>query len=487
MDRPVTLTAELVESFAGIFLSHRYADPVPTPQFHREAWGLYCSEAPYAEVVAPRDHAKSTALTFVMMLAEAMFRQAFYFILVGSTEDNAAEQLSNIAGELNDNEDLREEFGIKQLLKSSTTDIIVEMDDGWQFRILARGAEQKIRGKMWRGSRPQRIYFDDVEDDEQVENKERRAKFRRWFFRAALQALSRNGKARAHGTILHEDSLLARLLKNRTWKHLFYKAHKAFDDFSEILWPEGWSEERLRGRQLAFIEDGDPDGYSQEFLNDPRDSATVYLRRGDFLPMTQEDHEADKTVLCGVDFAISKHDKANRSSFTVGGKCSNNRIHVFDQYVGRMDASEICDTFFTVQERHSPLAFYVEDGQIWKAIKPMIEKEMERRDIPLVVIPMTSIKDKASRGRPYQHRHKAGMMRFAKDADWYPGYEAENLKFTGVAEATLDDQFDSTSNLVKGFELLPEVESEDFVEEEELEMRRTDPRRTGGRSRVTGY
>lgn len=487
MEKSVTLTAELIEAFAGTFLSPRYADPVPTPQFHRQAWALYASDVPYAEVVAPRDHAKSTALTFVMMLAEALFRQAFYFILVGSTEDNAGEQLSNIAGELNDNEDLQREFGIRRLLKSTTTDIIVEMDDGWQFRILARGAEQKIRGKMWRGSRPQRIYFDDVEDDEQVENKERRAKFRRWFFRAALQALSRNGKARVHGTILHEDSLLARLIKNKTWKHLFFKAHKAFDDFSEILWPQGWTEARLRARQQSFIEDGDADGYSQEFLNDPADSTSQYLRKGDFLPMTEADHDADKLILCGVDFAISKADKANRTSFTVGGKCVQNRIHVFDQYVGRWDSTEICDTFFTIQERHRPEAFYVEDGQIWKAIEPTIRKEMEIRDVPLIIIPTTPIKDKAARGRPYQRRHKSGMMRFNKEADWYPGYEAENLKFTGVSEATLDDQFDSTANLVKGFELLPQLEAEDFTPEEEYEMRRTDPRRTGGRSLVTGY
>jgi hypothetical protein len=31
------------------------------------------------------------------------------------------------------------------------------------------------------------------------------------------------------------------------------------------------------------------------------------------------------------------------------------------------------------------------------------------------------------------------------------------------------------------------VDEEDFVEEDELEMRRTDPRVTDGRSQVTGY
>jgi len=485
--KPVKLTAELVEAFGGMYLSPRYDGAVATPEFHRECWREYVSDKAEVVTAAPREHAKSTALTFVFGLAEVCFRSSDYVILIGSTEDMAAEQLSNLKEELADNEDLRRDFSILGFEQDTRTDIIVRCEDGHRFRILARGAEQKIRGKMWKGKRPNLIICDDMEDDEQVENRDRRMKFRRWFFRAARQALSRSGRIRVHGTILHEDSLLSRLFKNKAWKGLFYRAHNSFDDFSEILWPENWPESRLRARRQEFLEDGDPDGYSQEFLNDPTDSAVVYLRKGDFLPMSLEDQERPKTKLVGVDFAISKKDKANRSSFTVGGKCSFNLIHVVDQYVGRWDAEEIIGQFFDIQARHDPAGFYVEDGQIWKALSSTLYKEMQKRDRWLNVVAITPISDKAARGRPYQRRHKAGGMRFDKAADWYPGYEAENLKFTGVSEATLDDQFDSTALLVKGFDLLPEVDEEDFEAEEELEMRRQDPRRSSGRSPVTGY
>lgn len=485
--KPVTLTAELLEAFAGMYLSPRYDGTVATPEFHRECWEAYTSDKPEVEVVAPREHAKSTALTFAFGLAEVCFRRSDYVILISSTEDMAAEQLSNLKEELADNEDLRRDFGILGFEQDTKADIIVRCEDGHRFRILARGAEQKIRGKMWKGKRPNLMICDDMEDDEQVENRDRRAKFRRWFFRAARQALSRTGRIRVHGTILHEDSLLARLTKNKAWKCLFYKAHASFDDFSDILWPENWPEERLRARQNEFIEDGDSDGYSQEFLNDPTDSSVVFLRKGDFIPMSEEDHERPKTKIVGVDFAISKKDKANRTSFTVGGKCPLNLIHVVDQYVGRMDTEEIVEHFFTINARHDPLGFYVEDGQIWKAISGTIYKEMQARDRWLNIVTLTPISDKKSRGAPYQKRHKSGGMRFDKAADWYPGFENENLKFTGLSEAMLDDQFDSCALMVKGFEKLPEVENEDFEPEEEIEMRRQDPRRTGGRSLVTGY
>ena len=206
----VKLTADIVEAFAGTFLSPRYDQARPTPPFHREGWALYTSDHPQCMLVAPRDHAKSTGLTFDYILAEVLFRASDYVILVSSTEDGAAEQLGNIAEELHENEDLIREFGVKGFESSSKTDIIVKMADGHRFRILARGAEQRIRGRLWKGKRPNLLVCDDMEDDEQVENADRRVKFRRWFFRAAKQALSKSGKIRVHGTILHDDSLLSR-------------------------------------------------------------------------------------------------------------------------------------------------------------------------------------------------------------------------------------------------------------------------------------
>lgn len=502
MHSPIKLTADIIEAFAGTFLSPRYDHPVPTPEFHRAGWAAYCSDEPQVDLAAPRDHAKSTAFTFVFILAESCFRISDYTILIGSTEELAAEQLSNVREELLENDDLREEFGIVELEKDSTTDIIVVCDDGHRFRVLARGSEQKIRGRMWKGKRPNLMVCDDIEDDEQVENKERRAKFRRWFFRAARQALSRGGRLRVHGTILHEDSLLARLQKNKTWKSLFFKAHRAFDDFSDILWIEGWSEKRLRARRQEFIEDGDSAGYSQEFLNDPQDDADAYLRKQDFLPMSDQDRERPKVIGVAADFAVSKADLANRTSFTVAGKCVQNLLHIVDQRVGRWASIETLpdgskagwiEEMFSIQERWNPEFFWVEDGVIWQAIRHIVYNEMRERDRWINIVEVPSVKDKATRGRTLQKRMRAGGVRFDKEAEWYPGYETELLKFTGASEAKLDDQFDSTSLLAIGFDrYMDRVEEEDFVDDEEFRIRMAARARRGGaasdgRSQVTGY
>ena len=492
MSTAVPLTADLVESFAGTFLSPRYDQLAPTPAFHRDAWALYASRSPQVMCIAPREHAKSTALTMDYMLAEVLFRNSDYAILVGSTEDLAAEQLSNIAEELHSNEDLIREFGVGMFESSSKTDIIVKMTDGHRFRILARGAEQRIRGRLWKGKRPNLMVCDDMEDDEQVENPDRRAKFRRWFFRAAKQAMGKGGRVRVHGTILHEDSLLSRLRRNGTWKHLFYKAHEGFDDFSNILWPEQWDEDRLRFRRQEFVEDGDSAGYSQEFLNDPLDNSEAYLRRDDFLAMRDEDYDSDKIVCVGVDFAISKADKANRSSITVGGKDLENTLHFIDQYVGRWDSLDIVEMLFSVQQRWNPEVVWVEDGVIWKALWPMLRREMQVRDLRINFEAITPVKDKGTRGRSYQKRMRAGQCRFDKKAEWYAGFEQENLRFTGTAAATLDDQFDSAALLSRGFDSFAQVEKEDFYDEDDWEMERgfwdrKSASASDGRSQVTGY
>jgi hypothetical protein len=499
---PIKLTADLIEAFAGTFLSPRYDEAKPTPAFHREVWKLYASDHPQAGCIAPRDHAKSTALTFDFILASVLFRVSKYVILIGSTEEKAAEQLSNIKDELHDNIDLREEFQVDSFETDGRADIVVRMRDGYRFRILARGAEQKIRGAMWNGARPDLIIGDDLEDDEQVESKERRIKCRRWFFRAAKQALSKSGKIRIHGTVLHEDSLLARLYKNKTWKFLFYKAHNSFDDFSGLLWPERWTVAQLKDRREEFIAEGDSAGYSQEFLNDPQDNAAAYLRSADFIPMKPDDFDKPKKVLAGWDFAVSKADLANRTSCTVGGKDAQNTLHFLDFRVGRWnpsvspsekDVGDIgwIDLMFEVEKRWKPEAHIVEGGIIWNAVKNIVYQEMQTRDSYLEIIVLNPIKDKATRGTSLKKRHRAGATRWNTNSDGYEGAKEELLKFTGSAASRLDDQFDSAATLSIGFDESALVEQEDFFTEEEQEMERGFHSRGGardqGRSLVTGY
>jgi hypothetical protein len=207
-----------------------------------------------------------------------------------------------------------------------------------------------------------------------------------------------------------------------------FKAHAGFDDFGDILWPEQFPEERLKQYRQRFIDNGDAAGYSQEYLNDPFDHCERFLRKNDFMKMIEVDYERPKRMAVACDFAVSIKDKANRTSFTVGGKGMDNIIYFLDQYVGRWDALEWVDIMFDIQAKWKPEYFFVEGGVIWNSLATTIYDEMRRRDKWMNLVVINPTRDKATRGSPLQKRMRAGGCRFDKDGSWYPGFETELLR-----------------------------------------------------------
>ena len=487
MTTRVELSAALVESFSGMFLSPMYDNAVPTPNFHREGWDLYCAPIRLASLVAPRGHAKSTGFTHDFGLAALLFRARSYAVIVSATEDLAKDHLGDMAKVFRENDEVRGEFGIAAMEVDAKTEIVVRFNDGHRCRVVAKGSGQKMRGMKWMGKRPDLILGDDLEDDDQVANAASRKAFRKWFNRTLLPCLSRTGIARVHGTIIHQDSLLARLQKNSQWATLFFKAHRSINDFSKILWPEQFSEKDLREIKQRFMEDGDAAGYSQEYLNTPLDDGTSFLNSEGFLPMQREDFMAPKIVRIGCDFAVSTADSANKTSFTVGGQTPDNLICVFDQRSDRWNTEEWIDEMFSLQVEHDPLEWVVEGGVIWNAVWPTIRKEMRIRDTWLNFRVINPVKDKAARAIALKRRHRAGAMRYSKDASWYEEYEEVMKLFTAEAEAAQDDEFDSTAIMVKGFEMEAPVDDEDYKSDEEWEEEQSDPLLYAGRDEITGY
>ena len=162
------LTSEVVAGFVGGVLSSRFDGQSATPTFHKDCWDLCCSDEKFVAMAAPRGHAKSTAVTLGYGLATLLFRQRKFMLLVSDTESQSALFLGTFKQELQDNKELIDLFGIRRnadgqvkFIKDSETDIIVECEDGHRFRIIAKGAEQKLRGLIWNGSRPDIIMCDE--------------------------------------------------------------------------------------------------------------------------------------------------------------------------------------------------------------------------------------------------------------------------------------------------------------------------------------
>lgn len=295
------LTAEAVRSFSELFLQSQYDGAVPSPAVHDEWWEMFCQNYPRVAIAAPRNHAKSTALTGAYTLANICLRYKKYVVIVADTEDTAIEFLGFIRDQLRDNQALKDMFGITLLEVDGATNCVVKFKDGGRGRVRVKGASQKVRGMLWKGTRPDLIMIDDLENDEAVESAERRNKLKTWLNKALFPARSKTrGEIRWVGTILHNDSALMDRMKDSTWRTKLYKAHESFDDFSNILWPNHWSEDDLRAERQSYIDSGDPEGYSQEYLNDPSDIQNPFFREEDFIPMDEDDKRKPKSYYVGL-------------------------------------------------------------------------------------------------------------------------------------------------------------------------------------------
>lgn len=466
-----------------------------------EWWDICTSKQNLIAIAAPRKHAKSTAITFSYALAALLFRESSFLIICSDTETQAGLFLGDIRQELLENEEIVKLFGVEKFLKLSETDIIVQMKDGHQFRVMAKGAEQKLRGLKWANKRPDLIICDDMENDEAIMNSDRREKFRRWFYGALKPALASNGKLIVVGTILHMDSLLERLMTptkgvklaysglksypdvvKSIWKSTKYKAHN--EDYSLILWPEQWPKDVLIQERQSFLDQGLSDVYSREYLNYPIDESVAYFKRDDFVPLTNNDEEANVVYYSAADFAVSTNERADYTVIVTVGVTSEGDILVIDVRRDRWDASEIIDQMFSVHVRYKPELFVVENGAIEKAIGPFLRREMVERNKYINLYPMSPTKDKISRARSIQARMRYGGIRFDTTKSWYQTLEDEMVRFPRDRH---DDQVDALSWIGLVLDKITTAPTnEDIAEEEYNEMAR-DSTYTQGRSRYTGY
>lgn len=476
------IDAAVVEGFVKTFLLRRYDDPKPIPQFHRDLWDLCCLPNRHVAIAAPRGFAKSTTVTHAYLLAKLLFRESRYALIVSDTEAQAAQFLGEIRNEFQNNDELIGVFGVKKMLRDTETDIVVRFDDGGECRVMAKGSEQKVRGLKWRGLRPDLIIGDDLENDEIVMNPDRREKFRNWVFKALMPVGSDSAIYRFVGTVLHFDALLERLMADKTWVSRRFQAHAAYDDFSDLLWPERWSEDRLRTIRSQYEAQGIPEGYSQEYLNVPMAEATQYFRKSDFLPMTEDDRRKRKVFYAVGDLAISKKERADYSVFGVVGVDEDGIVHVVETWRDRLDGWEITERLFEIQKLYNPQLFGIEEEKINKSLGPFWNREMISRGVFISFPdpPLIPSKEKRQRARSIQARMRAGGVRFDMEADWFPALMEEMVRFDRGAR---DDYVDMMAWVGLLLDRLTDAQTDAEVEEEHYNMRIE----YQGRSVVCGY
>jgi predicted phage terminase large subunit-like protein len=459
----VKLTGDLVYGFSGSLLSSGFDEAAPTPECHREWWNLCCSTFKRVAIAAPRGHAKSTAITKAYLLAAALFRDRRHIVIVSDTYKQAVQFLGEAKRELEVNLSLRELFGVLDFETDREDEVVVRFTDGYDFRIVALGSEQKVRGIIWNNKRPDLIVGDDLENDEIVMNPDRREKFNKWLFNALLPAMSHKGVVRLVGTILHMDAALERLMpKDRSantihtelksymkrptdgWMSVRYKAHN--EDFSEILWPIKWNEKKFREIRQMFISQGNPEGYYQEYLNRPIDPSNTFFKKSDFIEFDQNDDERDwfyAPTYLAMDGAFSTKERRDWCALGIGSLDEHGLLYIRHVIRDRLDTKEVVDTILRLQERFKFTTCLIGKGAYEKGIGPFLRDSLSRipgRFLNMETIP--EVIDKRLRAQSIRGRMRTSGVKFQKKASWYPVFEQELLEFD---RGKHDDQVDMMS------------------------------------------
>jgi len=475
------VTAELVQAVSQSVLSQGYENPVPIPDFHREFWEMCCDDHPQVAIGSPRGSAKSTAITHAYVITTLVMRERKYVLIVSDTEEQSSEFLSDIKREFTDNDLLRDMFNVHKLVRDQSTDAIIQFKDGHQCRIIGKGSEQKLRGRKWRGTRPDLIVIDDLENEELVSSPLRREKLKKWFYGSVLPAGASNCKIRMVGTVMHFDSLLNSFMppdeecehvsplcdRHRgAWYSARYRSHPSEEDFSNVLWPERFPEAKLRERQADYSRQGIPEVYAAEYLNNPISAENAYFREQDLRVMTPEMREMPITCYGSADLAISEKDRAAFTVMYAGGPDDQRRIQIRDRRKGRWSSDKIIEEMFSIVQAHGIKDFFLESENIAKGLGPIIEEEMRRRGVYFTLHKVQPSKDKQQRASPLRAMTRAGMVYFDDETEWWIDSRNELLRFP---KGRYMDDADALGLLVASIQTLIEPPTPAEIYEEEYQ------------------
>ena len=219
--------------------------------------------------VEPRQHGKSTRMTFAYPLWCLLFHKANFILIIGASDDDAQLQMDNIRFALEENDRILADFGLRK--GSPWNKGFLRLADG--PTVMAKGKGGSLRGRRNKQYRPDLIIVDDTMKDDESDSSQQRDKVCRWFNRT-IQPLGTDALIVVVNTITNEDDLPSRLLNDikagtkKGWVGLRFSAQVPDRDDPKgwrPLWPERYTHEdleRIRSNIGSLA-------YAIEFLSEP--------------------------------------------------------------------------------------------------------------------------------------------------------------------------------------------------------------------------
>lgn len=369
------------------FLPNYFRDK--TPEFHRELIKENLSDK-NEYTAAPRGFSKTTLNQGCIAFEVANATQRF-IVVVEKSFNEASEVIRSVTNEFKDNEAILKVYG--QLVKADTSGEIDEKNKDAQgdvvingVRLRAKGFNTPIRGLKSNEWRPTKIYVDDVESDEHINNEEQRKKYRENYSQGIVPAIDIHGSIKVRGTILHNDSLLSNLITQFQGK--VYKAFDKTDPKNTLLWPGRWTYDLLMRKKAEMEMEGKGTSkFYQEYLNEAVDDETRTFRwewlQKTFTPEDLKFRVLNRTIC--LDVADSKKDGADYTGATCIDWDQDNNWFVQLAKRYRVNITGLIDLIFSLWQTYKPQKIGVEKKAFIDQIKPLLLVKSEETGVYPIV------------------------------------------------------------------------------------------------------
>lgn len=333
------------------------------------------------------------------------------FMLISATASRAEDFLMEIGSEITGNPLLKADWGnqLGKAKRDNSSDKI--LNNG--ARIRAKGAGAQVRG-----DHPTYLVIDDLEDAEEAQNPDLRAKLNKWFREDLYGTLLESSSMFLVGTIVNSESLLAELFSDNTpmtsgWVKRRYAAIK---DDGTALWPTKWSIERLEKRRAEIGELA----FSQEYLNQPLTSENPTVRP-EWIQYTDDVPDRfDLDCITACDPAFSEKLESDYSAIVTVGVCTDGRnrgkVYVVDRERGHWSPTDTCRTMVAQATRWKSSVGVMEGVAGAAAMIDLLGNEKRRRNVNFTtkLVKPSRAKDKVARAHMVAHLFENGRVYFKK-------------------------------------------------------------------------
>lgn len=264
LKRVARLEADNEAWFAFYFPTYYKARPA---KFHIKATNRLFENRRWYEVRAwSRELAKSSR-SMMEVVKLAMTGKIKNVLLISNSQDNAERLLMPVMIILESNKRLINDYGLQEKPGSWETGEFVTLS-GCAFRAL--GAGQSPRGTRNESFRPDFLWVDDMDTDEECRNPERINKKWDWIEQALIPTVSVSGSYRIlfNGNIIARDCCITRAIKKADHVDVI----NIRDKNGKSTWPEKNSEEDI-DKILSLIS---TISAQKEYFNNPLSEGDVF-------------------------------------------------------------------------------------------------------------------------------------------------------------------------------------------------------------------